>query len=95
MARRSVVCAFRVYVGTLLLKDTTTSGRYVTVDRWRDVRAFLDFRSACSPQYAQLDQECGKLTVAEQRLGVFAALARSPLGCHGLRHCGWARWEVA
>lgn len=64
------------YIGTILLKDATASGRYVTVDRWRDEQAFLDFRSAFSLQYEQLDLECGTLTVAEQRLGVFAALGR-------------------
>lgn len=59
------------YIETILLKDASTPGRYVTVDRWRDEAAFLDFRSSFSRQYEQLDLECEKLTVGEQLLGKF------------------------
>jgi heme-degrading monooxygenase HmoA len=59
------------YIETILLKDASTSGRYVTVDRWRDEEAFRAFRSSFSQQYEQLDRECERLTLGEQLLGVF------------------------
>ena len=60
------------YIETLLLKDRSTVGRYITVDRWRDEEAFQAFRSLFSTQYEQLDLECEKLTIGEQLLGVFS-----------------------
>lgn len=63
------------YLGTLLLKDASSPGRYVTVDRWRDEQSFQAFRSAYSRQYDQLDGECERLTEGEQLLGVFSELA--------------------
>ena len=59
------------YIETFLLKDRSTVGRYVTVDRWRDEEAFQAFRSSFSQQYDQLDRECERLTVGEQMLGAF------------------------
>jgi heme-degrading monooxygenase HmoA len=59
------------YIETILLKDRSTVGRYVTVDRWLDEEAFLAFRSSFSRQYDQLDRDCERLTVNEQWLGVF------------------------
>jgi hypothetical protein len=59
------------YIETLLLRDRSTAGRYVTVDRWHDEEAFQLCRSAFSQQYEQLDRECERLTVGEQLVGVF------------------------
>ena len=63
------------YIETLLLKDKSLAGRYVTVDRWRDEGAFQAFRSSFSRQYEQLDRECERLTVGEQLVGEFAECA--------------------
>ena len=63
------------YIETLLLKDSSTVGRYVTVDRWRDEEAFRTFRSAFAEQYEQLDLACERLTTGEQLLGVFTECA--------------------
>lgn len=72
------------YIGTLLLKDRSTSGRYVTIDRWQDEAAFDAFRTTFATEYGQLDRECEHLTVHEQALGVFdevdAAIAAIPRG---------------
>lgn len=59
------------YLETLLLKDRSTAGRYVTIDRWRDEGAFLAFRSAFLREYEQLDRQCEQLTTSEQSLGAF------------------------
>ena len=59
------------YIETLLLKDSAITGRYLTVDRWVDEEAHQAFRSAYSRQYEQLDQQCAKLTTAENLVGEF------------------------
>jgi heme-degrading monooxygenase HmoA len=63
------------YLETLLLKDQSAPGRYVTVDRWRDEASFRAFRSAFSSPYERLDQECGRLTAGEHWLGAFTEVA--------------------
>lgn len=62
------------YIETLLLKDGTVPGRYVTVDRWRDEAGYREFRSAFAQAYAELDEKCEQLTVAERSLGAFSEL---------------------
>ena len=62
------------YVETVLLKDAANAGRYLTVDRWVDEAAYRAFRSAYSRQYEQLDQQCAKLTTAENLIGLFEEL---------------------
>lgn len=63
------------YVETLLLKDKSINGRYLTLDRWRHESAFLSFRSKFSKQYEQLDQEMSNLTTGERPLGQFSECA--------------------
>jgi heme-degrading monooxygenase HmoA len=62
------------YLETLLLKDNAVPGRYLTVDRWRSENAYLAFKSAFAAQYAQLDNECERLTAGERSLGEFSEL---------------------
>jgi len=57
------------YIQTLLLRDSTHSLRFVTVDRWESAGAYLRFRSVFSAQYAELDRRCEKLTTRETLLG--------------------------
>ena len=59
------------YIGTLLLEDRTTPGRYLTIDRWQDEAAYVAFRAAFSRQYDALDRECAALTTDERLLGTF------------------------
>ena len=63
------------YIETLLLKDNAVPGRYLTVDRWRSEDAYLTFKSAFATQYAQLDNECERLTAGERSLGEFSELS--------------------
>ena len=60
------------YIGTILLKDKSLVGRYVTVDRWQDEKSYQVFRSSFSHEYEKLDRECGRLTNSEQLLGLFS-----------------------
>ena len=59
------------YLQTLLLRDSTDSRRFVTIDRWESPEAYRRFRSAFSAQYTDLDRRCERLTVRETLLGNF------------------------
>jgi heme-degrading monooxygenase HmoA len=63
------------YIGTLLLRDNAVPGRYLTIDRWHNEEAYLAFKSTFTTQYAQLDNECEKLTIGERSLGGFSELS--------------------
>jgi hypothetical protein len=65
------------YIDTLLLKDKTDPGRYLTIDRWRSEEALLAFKSEYYLQYAQLDKHCEGLTLSERSLGEFSELKPS------------------
>lgn len=60
------------YLGTLLLKDRETPGRYLTVDRWESEAAYRAFRSRYASEYQALDLQCENLTSSEKSLGKFA-----------------------
>jgi len=59
------------YGGTVLLRDTARSGRYVTIDRWPDSLAFDKFNEKFAEEYRQIDEQMEQLTVSERRVGVF------------------------
>jgi heme-degrading monooxygenase HmoA len=59
------------FVGTLLLHDRDRPLRYVTIDRWRSRREYLDFRARYAGRYAALDKQCEGLTTQEKALGEY------------------------
>ena len=59
----------RGYLGTQLLRDQATPGRYLTVDRWQSAAAYRAFREEFAAEYAELDRECEKLTRDERAIG--------------------------
>ena len=59
------------YVGTTLLRDRATPGRYVVTDTWRDAAAYRAFKQRQASAYAALDLECTALTEDERCLGEF------------------------
>jgi heme-degrading monooxygenase HmoA len=59
------------YLGTELLRDPTTSGRYLTVDRWVSLAAYRAFRADHGDAYAAIDAECEHLTQHERSLGEY------------------------
>ena len=62
------------YHGTLLLKDSNASGRYLTIDRWNSLADFEDFKAQHLKAYDDLDRVCEILTLAEKKMGVFEVL---------------------
>lgn len=68
------------YVETLLLKDQSMPGRYVTVDRWVSASAFASFRKQFGEAYAELDRICDELTISERALGSFREVAKASKG---------------
>jgi heme-degrading monooxygenase HmoA len=59
------------YVGTLLLRDSRNSRRFITIDRWESADAYRSFRATFSGEYAALDERCERLTARESSLGAF------------------------
>ena len=59
------------YSGTELLKDVDTTGRYLTIDRWRSREDFWKFREAFRAEYLALDKRLEALTKKETLIGDF------------------------
>jgi len=62
------------YLGTELLSDEATAGRYLTIDRWRSAEAYRAFRSRFATEYAALDRQCEAFTREERSLGSFTEI---------------------
>jgi len=58
-------------VGTELLRDRETPGRYATIDYWKSAQAFLRFKRAKRSEYKALEQKCANLTEEETKIGEF------------------------
>ena len=59
------------YGGTELLMDVDTTGRYLTIDRWRSREDFWKFREAFRAEYLSLDERFAALTKRETLNGDF------------------------
>ena len=59
------------YLGTTLLRDAATPGRYVTIDRWSSQSDAEAFRTAFARDYDALDARCQPLTDDEEKVGEF------------------------
>jgi len=59
------------YGGTELLKDVDTTGRYLTIDRWRSREDFWKFREAFRAEYLAIDNRMAVLTTRETLIGDF------------------------
>lgn len=60
------------FIETLLLKDRSKPGRYLTIDRWRSKEDCVSFRRQFASEYAHLDNDCKRLTQHENMLGTFS-----------------------
>lgn len=67
------------YCGTELVRDTNETGRYLTIDVWASREAYEKFRHTNLEEYNQLDRQCGEMTQAELKLGMFERLGREEL----------------
>jgi heme-degrading monooxygenase HmoA len=61
----------RGYVGTELLKDVETPGRYLVVDRWDSPEAYNAFVAAHRDEYVRRVDETALHYLRELRLGTF------------------------
>jgi heme-degrading monooxygenase HmoA len=59
------------YVGTELLRDVESPGRYLVVDRWKSREAYNTFVEANRGDYTRRVDETGFLYQQELRLGTF------------------------
>ena len=63
------------YERTVLLRDESDPGRYLTIDVWRDAASFEAFRRDFAAEYQALDRDGEALTDSERCLGRFTDLA--------------------
>jgi heme-degrading monooxygenase HmoA len=61
------------YRGTELLRSVEGAREFVTIDRWENRDAWLNFLREHPAEYAALDQECGPLTAGEVLIGEYEA----------------------
>jgi len=61
----------RGYVGTELLRDVETPGRYVVIDRWESAEAYNDFADATRDEYMRRVDDTRFHYDQELRLGTF------------------------
>ena len=54
--------------GVDLYSDVRRRSRYVTIDRFDDEQAWLDFLAEHGAEYAELDRNTGHLTLSETEL---------------------------
>lgn len=59
------------YQDTILLRDSTQNGRYLTIDRWTSEKAFRQFKEEFATEYAEIDAKCEALTESERLVGIF------------------------
>lgn len=59
------------YIGTELLRDPKTTGRFVTIDRWVSETDYESFQSREHTEYQAIDRRCERLTQYETRIGAF------------------------
>jgi quinol monooxygenase YgiN len=59
------------FLGTSLLRDREVRGRYLTVDRWKDLESYDSFQEEYAAEYKRIDAEMESLTQWEKKLGVF------------------------
>jgi heme-degrading monooxygenase HmoA len=59
------------YHGTILLRDTATPRRYLTIDRWDSAASHRAMRERFAEEWEELDRAGEGLTESEKHEGVF------------------------
>jgi hypothetical protein len=65
------------YIGTELLRHTTNTRCYITVDRWTSRDAYHNFKKQHRNEFVALDARCEALTVREIKIGEFSSVGRT------------------
>ena len=63
----------RNYLGTALLRHSTNTRRYLTIDRWTSRAAYRNFKKQHRKEFADIDARCEALTVREIKIGEFSS----------------------
>jgi hypothetical protein len=63
------------YRETILIKDNSQLGRYLTIDMWEDKDSYLRFKDRFANDYATINKECESLTGTERQIGIFERLS--------------------
>ena len=64
----------RGYRETILLRDSHTRGRSLTIDVWDTLESYRAFSEAHAAEYREIDRRCRTMTRSERRLGSFETL---------------------
>jgi hypothetical protein len=59
------------YLGTELLRDSSRSGRFLTIDRWASREGYEQLLVQHKAEYELLDRACDALTKRESLIGRF------------------------
>ena len=65
----------RGYIGTELLRDLETPGRYVVIDRWESADAYNAFLAAHNDEYMRRSDDMAFHYVQELRFGSFESVS--------------------
>jgi heme-degrading monooxygenase HmoA len=65
----------RGYIGTELLRDVDTPGRYLVIDRWENAETYNAFIEANRDEYMRRGDEMAFHYVQELRFGSFESLS--------------------
>jgi len=65
------------FVQTVLLQDETSADKFITIDVWKNARAYHAFKRANKAEYERLDLDFESLTSNEKCLGFFKGSGRS------------------
>jgi len=63
------------FVAVELVRDSSHSPQYLTIDRWRSRAEYEAMHAGASSEYQQLDRVCESFTSSEEKLGEFDVLA--------------------
>jgi hypothetical protein len=62
------------FLGSILLRDSENSRRYLTIDRWKTAAQHAGMHRKFATEYAALDRDCAVLTETERCIGAFEDL---------------------
>jgi heme-degrading monooxygenase HmoA len=68
----------RNYIGSELLRDSTNTRCYLTIDRWTSRAAYHNFKKEHRKEFVALDKRCETLTVREVKIGEFSSASSPP-----------------
>jgi heme-degrading monooxygenase HmoA len=61
----------RGYIATELIRDTSHSMRFLTIDHWESLSAYSEMKNRSRKAYRELDEKFEKYTVDENYIGIF------------------------